>query len=74
MRNVLKRLAVRKKGMEALQAVLIAVVGFFIVTALKDLGGKSAQGCANQSKGIFDSIGGAIGDVAGGVLGKILPF
>jgi hypothetical protein len=43
MKSLLKRLAGGKKGLEALQAVLIVVVAFFIVLVLKDIGRKSCK-------------------------------
>ncbi len=71
MLTYLKRVAVRKKGMEALQAVLIVVVGFFIISQLKSLGQGSVQGAGQQGQSIFQSIGGALGSAAGGLLGGV---
>jgi hypothetical protein len=52
MKSLLKRLAGGKKGMEALQAVLIVVVAFFVILALKDLGRKSAHEAGDRGGNI----------------------
>jgi hypothetical protein len=56
MKSFLKRLAVRKKGMEALQAVLIVVVAFFIVLVLKDQGRKYTRSAGDQGDKITKSL------------------
>lgn len=52
----IKRLVKGKKGMEALQSILLLAAGFFIVKLLKGLGGE-AQSAA--SGGIGDLFGGS---------------
>lgn len=49
----LKRLVVRKKGMEALQAVLLLGAAFFIINAIKQFTSSVTGGAGQQLQGNF---------------------
>lgn len=67
MRNFIKRLAVRTRGMEALQAVLILGAAFVIIIGIKDMAGKAKT---EAQTGISEAISsGSGGDSKGGSKG-----
>ncbi len=51
----IKRVVVRKKGMEALQAVLLLAAAFVIVGLLKQLGGEAKEAAKTE---LSSSMGG----------------
>ena len=70
MTMLIKRIVARKKGSsEALIAVLIALVGFFLVSTLKDIGGTSSQAAASQGSSLLGSLGSGLGGKIGTKIG-----
>ena len=51
----MKRFVIRKKGMEALQAVLLLGAAFFIIAAIKQFTGNVVGGADKQLNSNFDS-------------------
>ena len=65
-----KRLAIRKRGMEALQAVVMIAIALVIASVLQTKGKSAASGIGDT---LMKFVGGAA-DVVGGLVGKGIPF
>ena len=61
-----KRFVVGKKGMEALQAVLLLGAAFFIIAAIKQLTPHVMNSASNQLSSNFSSEQGGAGGAGGG--------